>query len=120
MDGVNTKDVIFNRTIYYRDVDRVRAWLDRMELKVYFTPNDAIELMTSGPKVSGGHFEKRRQTVRNLIALANDGKNNVPDTEMLHASLLGFDSVSSGDWLEAARRFTRLSDPIQHCGKTRV
>ncbi len=103
-------DVVFDTTIYYKGADRVRRWLDQHGLKIYFTPNNAIELMTPDPSISSADFDKRKQAVRNLLDLANGGEQALPDTELLHTERLGYQIVSSGDWQEVARRFLVLPD----------
>jgi hypothetical protein len=109
MPGSVPGKVVFDTTIYYKDVGRIRRWLDGNGYEAYFTPNNALELLTPEKELSGPDFEKRRQAVCNLLALTDDGARELPDTELLHASRLGYQAIPSGAWAEAARRFAALS-----------
>lgn len=102
--------VVFDTNIYYRNADSMRRWLDANGLVVFFTPNNALELMTPNSEAKCRDLEKRKQAVRNLLALTDNGQRELPDTEIFHAIQLGFRSISSGPWVEAAERFLTISE----------
>ena len=107
---VDEGNVVFDTTIYYKDADRVQSWLDTRDFVVHFTPNNALELMTPAIGAKGEDFQKRKQAVRNLLSLTDDGQRELPDTELLHAAHLGYKLSHSGPWAEAARKFLTLEE----------